>query len=122
MNAFSALDPCDAISVRRTPIHDFVEHHQHALRHAASFLGGKRAVGEIDRLHSDLAGDFAISIHTRRRIERLIRLLELDEDVVSNDHMLVLIDPCDPIVEELCLLLDGLRQAFEKAIGSLAVA
>ncbi|WP_415182547.1 hypothetical protein [Phaeovulum sp.] len=122
MNALSTLDLRDATSVCRTPIHDFVEHHWPALRHAADFLGGRRAIAEADRLFGDLARSFEIGTHTRRRIERLIRLLELDDEVVSGDHMLTLVNPSDPIVEELCLLLDGLRQAFDMFIGEQAAA
>jgi hypothetical protein len=122
MNVLSTLDLRDATSVRRTPIHDFVGYHWPALRNAAELLGGRQAVAEADRLFGDLARSIGIGTHTRRRIDRLIRLLELDDDVVSDNHVLSCISPCDPVVTELCLLLDGLKQAFAEFISKQQTA
>lgn len=115
MNALSTLDLRTATRVRSMPIHDFVERHSLALRNAAQFLDGSRAVAELERLFCDLAGSTKIGVHTRRRLDRLIGLLELDDDVVSDSHVLYEINPSDPIFEELCLLLDGLKDALRQA-------
>jgi hypothetical protein len=112
----------DTTSVRRTPIHDFVEQHWHALRNAAELLGGRRAVLEAERLFDDLSRSLKIGIHTQRRIDRLVRLFELDDEVVSDDHWVHRINPCDPIVSELCLLLDGLKHAQAAVIDDRSAA
>jgi hypothetical protein len=41
--------------------------------------------------------------------------LELDDDAVNDTVLLNVIHPSNPIVEEICLLCDGLRHASEQA-------
>lgn len=106
MNALSNFNQHGLTRVYSTPIHEFVEQNWHALRNAAELLGGRRAVREIERLFDDLSRSLKIGIHTQRRIDRLVRLLELDDE-----HWVNCIDPCDTVVSELCLLLDGLKNA-----------
>ncbi|WP_169788536.1 hypothetical protein [Litoreibacter arenae] len=96
-------------------MHDFVAQNWPALRNAAALLGGRRAAQEADRLFDDLTAHATIGIHARRRLERMMRRLELDEDIVSEDTLLNAVDPSDPIVDELCLLADGLREASAQA-------
>jgi hypothetical protein len=111
MNALSTSYLHEATRVHPTPIHAFVEQNWSALRNAAELLGGRRTIQEVERLFDDLSHSLKIGIHTRRRIDRLVRLLELDDEVVSDEHWVHCINPCDPIVSELCLLLDGLKHA-----------
>ena len=111
MNALSNFNQHGLTRVYSTPIHEFVEQNWHALRNAAELLGGSRAVREIERLFDDLSRSLKIGIHTQRRIDRLVRLLELDDQVVSDEHWVNWIDLCHPIVSELCVLLDGLKHA-----------
>jgi phosphoribosylformimino-5-aminoimidazole carboxamide ribonucleotide (ProFAR) isomerase len=116
MNANSTFDMNNATSVCPSPIHEFVEQHWPALRNAAELLGGRRSIQEVERLFDDLSRSLTIGIHTQRRIDRLVRLLELDDEVVSVDHRLQCIHPADPIIAELGLLLDGLKHAQAAAI------
>jgi hypothetical protein len=44
----------------------------------------------------------------------MMRRLELDDDSVSEDVLLYVIDPSDPVVDEICLLADGLRHAVDQ--------
>jgi len=114
MNAVSTFDIHDATSVCRTPIHEFFEQNWSALRNAAEFLGGRCAVLEAERLFEDLSHSLKIGVHTWRRLERMMRRLELDDDRASGDGLLHVIDPSDPIVDEICLLADGLRHAIDQ--------
>jgi hypothetical protein len=115
MNSITPFDLRFAVSAERSPIHEFVAQNWPALRNAASLLGGPRAAQEADRLFNDLATHATIGIHARRRLERMMRRLELDDDSVSEDVLMNVIDPSDPIVDELCLLADGLRNSLEQA-------
>jgi hypothetical protein len=69
----------------------------------------QRATQEADRLFDDLATQATTGIHAKRRLERMIQRLELDDDIVSEDVLLNAIDLSDPVIDELCLLADGLR-------------
>jgi hypothetical protein len=111
MNALSTFHLHEATRVHPTPIHAFVEQNWPALRNAAELLGGRRAIQEVERLFDDLSRSLKIGIHAQRRIDRLVRLLELDDEVVSDNYWVHCINPTDPIVAELCLLLDGLKHA-----------
>jgi hypothetical protein len=118
MNSITPFDLRHAVPAHRSPIHEFVAQNWPALRNAAALLGGQRATQEADRLFDDLATHATIGIHARRRLERMMRRLELDEDIVSDNILLNVIDPSDPIIDELCLLADGLRNSSEQAARS----
>jgi hypothetical protein len=114
MNSITPFDLRHAVSAHRSPVHEYVAQNWPALRNAAALLGGQRAAREADRLFDDLATQVTIGLHAKRRLERMIRRLKLDDDIVSEDVLLDLIDPSDPVVDELCLLCDGLRHASEQ--------
>jgi hypothetical protein len=115
MNSITPIDLRHAVLAQRSPVHEFVAQNWPALRNAAALLGGQRAAQEADRLFDDLAAHTMIGTHTRRRLDRMMRRLELDDNVISEDVLLNAIDPSAPIVEELCLLSDGLRHASQQA-------
>jgi len=115
MNSITPFDLRDAELAQRSPVHEFVQQNWPALRNAAALLGGQRAVQEADRLFDDLTAHAKIGIHARRRLERMMRRLELDEDIVSEDVLFEAINPFDPVVDQLCLLADGLRHASDEA-------
>jgi hypothetical protein len=115
MNSITPFDLRHAVSVHRSPVHEYVAHNWPALRNATALLGGQRAAQEADRLFDDLATHATIGIHARRRLERMMRRLELDDDLVSEDVLMNVIDPSDPVVDEICLLADGLRNSLEQA-------
>jgi hypothetical protein len=122
MNALSTFHLHEATRVHHTPIHAFVEQNWPALRNAAELLGGRVAIQEVERLFDDLSSSLKIGIHTQRRLDRLVRLFELDDEVVSDDHWVHRINPCDPIVAELCLLLDGLKHAQAAVLDDRSAA
>ena len=115
MNALSNHNLFGVSPVRDTPIHEFVEEYRRALHHAALLLGGKRSADEFDRLVEDLGRSSSIGIYTWRRLDRLLRLLELDDDDVGDHDALQALAPDDPRVEEICLLTDQLRDAIDRS-------
>jgi hypothetical protein len=115
MNSITPFDMRVATTAVRTPLHDFVERNAPALRNAAGMIGGGGAVQTVNRLFGDLSTTSTISVHTQKRVDRLMRLFELDDAVVGDDFLLTIIDPTDPVVEEICLLADGLRDASRRS-------
>jgi hypothetical protein len=115
MNSITPFDLRHVVLAQRSPIHEFVDQNWFALRNSAVLLGGQRAAQEADRLFDDLANHATIGIHTKRRLERMMRRLELDEEIVSEDVLFEAINPFDPVVDQLCLLADGLRHASDEA-------
>ncbi len=115
MNSITPFDMRVAAEAVRTPLHDFVEKNAPALRNAAAMIGGRGAVQTVNRLFDDLSTKPGIGVHTQRRVDRLLRLFELDDAGVDNDFFLTIIDPTDPMVEEICLLADGLRDASQRS-------
>ncbi len=116
MNAFTNFDHCVAFVRDRTPIHDFVEQYQSALCHAAHVLGGAQAVQELDRLFGDLSREGTIGLHARRRIDRIIGLFEQDDDNEYDDQKPMFIELPDAIVAEICVLVDGLKDALRQSV------
>lgn len=85
-----------------------------ALCSAAALLGGRAAEARFQRLVDDLCV-------TSSMTPRICRELNALEDLLALEHVddlnrieaerFASIDPGDPVVEEVCLLLDGLREA-----------
>ena len=107
--------PVDPIEDRNSPIHRFFEEHFDALLNAARLLGGREGVNLVEEINDALSRD---NDFTRRTVEHLRDLEDLlalenvgDPDRVETGHF-ALIDILDPVVEEICLLTDGLRAAI----------
>jgi hypothetical protein len=85
-----------------------------AICSAAALLGGRAAEGRAQRLIDDLCLASSSTPRICRELDALEDLLSLehvhDPDRVEAEHF-ALIDPMDPAVDEICLLLDGLREA-----------
>lgn len=100
------------------PLRQFADPHRDALINAAALLGGRRgtrlALDALDGLSTEI-------VPTRRTQNSLVALL----DLLSLEHVhdetreeaarFAEIDPCDPVVEEICVLTDGLRDALNRA-------
>lgn len=97
-------------------LHSFVEEHRVGLTHAAELLGGPDAVRLVAKLEDRLCREEHPGAQTRRHARALLALLGL-ENVHDSDRIeagcFAEISPEDPVVEEICLLCDGLRSAFE---------
>ncbi|WP_281969168.1 hypothetical protein [Roseovarius nanhaiticus] len=91
--------------------------HRDALWHVARLLGGYEAARNVGRLAEDLERQAPISRRTKRLLEDLLDLLQLknvsDPDRVEMGYFAV-IDPSDPVVEEICILTDGLAQVIDE--------
>lgn len=85
-----------------------------AICSAAALLGGRAAEGRAQRLINDLCLVSSTSPRICRELDALEDLLGLehvhDPNRVEAEHF-ASIDPTDPVVDEICLLLDGLREA-----------
>jgi hypothetical protein len=104
-----------------TPLHLFVQNHRQGLWHAAGLLGGNGGQRLADEFITALAARPGLSPRAIHLLKRLLRLLSL-EDVALPDSVeaasFAAIDPADPAVEEICLLVDGLREAVAQTVAA----
>lgn len=89
-----------------------------AIWHAARLLGGYEASRLVDRCIGALERDSAITDRVLIMLDQILAVLSL-EKVHDPDQpymgYFAVIDPVDPVVEEICLLTDDLRAAIEEA-------
>ncbi len=101
-------------------IRHFLQANKDGLWHAALLLGGGKAAKTVGQLVDDLDQPGPVSREARLRLEALLALLSL-EHVSDQDRpeagYFATIDPADPVVEDICLLTDGLA----KAIGEMRI-
>ncbi len=98
------------------PILFFVSEQCEGLWHAARLLGGYESARLVDRCVELLAEDGCLTPRTWTMLGQILALLSLDyvddPDLPYMGYFAV-IDPRDPVVEEICFLTDGLRHALE---------
>lgn len=98
------------------PIHEFFEIHRGALRNAARLLGGVDATRLVDEITDALSSNDDLSRRTIGLLHDLEDLLAL-ENVGDPDRpeagYFAAIDILDTVVDEICLLTDGLREALD---------
>ncbi|SEM81179.1 hypothetical protein [Palleronia pelagia] len=114
---FSA-DIAQKISV--DPVLNFVSRNYEGLWHAARLLGGYESARLVDRCVELLAQDQCVSQQARIMLDQILAVLSLEH--VHDENLpymgfFAVIDPCDPAVEEICLLTDGLRHVLSCTIG-----
>ena len=86
--------------------------------HAARLLGGYEASRLVDRCASTLEREAAITYRVRIMLDQVLAILSLDKvDDPDQPYMgyFAVIDPSDPVVEEICILTDELRSAISEA-------
>lgn len=90
-----------------------------ALDNAALLLGGPAAQKRLRKLVDELTTAPMLTRRHHRELDALEDLLSLrhvhDEDRIEAARFAA-IDPCDPVVEEICVLLDGLQEARKQEI------
>ncbi|WP_334061618.1 hypothetical protein [Limimaricola cinnabarinus] len=106
------------------PVLPFVSRNYEGLWHAARLLGGYESARLVDRCAELLAQDQCVSQRTRVMLDQILATLSLEH--VHDENLpymgfFAVIDPCDPAVEEICLLTDGLRQALACGVGEAAL-
>lgn len=108
-------DPAD-------PLRVFVVAHLDGLRNAAGLLAGSRGVRLVETIYDRLRNDTSrIARKTWHAIRDLLGILTLEhvhDETRPEASFFANIDPMDPVVEEVCLLTDGLRAALEQALAN----
>lgn len=99
-------------------LREFAGHHREGLLNAAKLLGGRTGIRVVHEALEGLASEPVLSRRTWACLTSLLELLSLEH--VHDQHReesarFAAIDPCDPVVEEICALTDGLRDALEGA-------
>ena len=116
------LIPFDALSARPDPLVSFFECHLDGLGNAAALLGGRAGADLVRDLAERFSRPGERSRGTERQLDRLEALLSLEhvhcEDTVE-ESAFASIDPTNPFIEEICLLVDGLRDARHRASESV---
>ncbi|GAA6202956.1 hypothetical protein [Aquicoccus sp. SU-CL01552] len=106
-----------------SPCSEFVVTHCAALACAAALLGGSGAERRVRLLVDDLNRTPLLTPRLKRELDAIEDLLALrhvhDVDRLEAERFMQ-IDPADPAVEDICLLLDGLRAA--RAVESCTAA
>jgi hypothetical protein len=98
-----------------SPLHDFCHRRREALRNAACLLAGQRGGRLVADVLDTLTMSTAPNRRTLRNLIELHRILSLQgtEDPGSEQAVhFAMIEPGDPVVEEICLLSDGLLDAL----------
>lgn len=112
--------PADPVSTRI-----FATHHAEGLRSAAALLGGRSGLRLANAALDDLARTPALRDPAWARIDALIDLLALENAHVPDSieaKQVMLISPFDPAVEEICGLLDSLRDAIAIDVNAARAA
>ncbi|MGX0977213.1 succinate dehydrogenase/fumarate reductase flavoprotein subunit [Roseovarius sp. MBR-51] len=101
-------------------LRQFFEEYQDGLATAAELLAGKRGRRVVNTIMEGLGLDGALTRATWNALRDLLGILTL-ENVHDEDReeaaLFAAIDPADPVVEEICLLSDGLRRLLEAMIS-----
>ena len=99
------------------PLKSFVHEHREALLDTATLLGGRQGANLAYSVLDGLADGRASTGSLSRKLDDLIDLLAL-ENVHREERpeaaCFAALDPWDPVVEEICLLTDGFRDAVEE--------
>lgn len=103
------------------PLHKLFDERADALRGAAILLAGPRGGALVDDIVDDLLRSPSISRSTDQRLRALVDILALENvDIDGSEEAarFAAIDPADPVVEDICLLTDQLRNAHDST-GSI---
>ncbi|TMV14585.1 hypothetical protein [Arenibacterium halophilum] len=111
----SAFVRKDRVTHPMNAILSFVSEHYEALWHAARLLGGYDSARLVDRCLERLTEDQTVTPRARIMLLQIMELLSLEQvDDPGQPYMgyFAAIDPCDPVVEEICLLTDQMREVL----------
>ncbi|KZX97872.1 MULTISPECIES: hypothetical protein [unclassified Sulfitobacter] len=105
------------IPTRPTCLHHFVEENAEALQNAALLLGGRPWLKRVQCLFEMLYTGNSLHGRAGRDVSALHDLLTLahvHDPSRPEAAYFASLDPASPQVEEICLLADELRRAFEE--------
>lgn len=120
------LDPKSVLSaeivqeIPADPVLTFVVDHQEGLWHAARLLGGYDSARLVDRCVELLLQEQCVTPRTAvmlRQIQSVLSLDKTDDPNLPYMGFFAPIDPSDPVVEEICLLMDGLHHVVSQMVG-----
>jgi hypothetical protein len=124
-DAKSSFSPAQTQEIFTDPILTYFSAHYEGLWHAARLLGGYESARLVDRCQDLLLLDGRLTSRTRLMLGQILAVLALETvDDPASPHMgyFAVIDPLDPVVEEICVLTDGLRDALERTGSGAARA
>jgi len=97
------------------PLRAFVRENQEGFLSAAALLAGTNGTNLVQRVLDGLSDGSIWTRRLRADLDDLVDLLALEnahDDNRPEAAYFAALDPWDPIVEEVCLLTDGLRDAI----------
>ncbi|MFG6604880.1 MULTISPECIES: hypothetical protein [unclassified Sulfitobacter] len=106
------------IPTRPTCVHHFIQENAEALQNAALLLGGRPWLKRIQCLFETLWTENSLHGRAGREVSALQDLLTLahvHDPLRPEAAYYAALDPASPQVEEISLLANELRQAFEEA-------
>lgn len=111
----SIFSPNHAQCISSDPVLRFVSTHQDGIWHAVRLLGGCESARLVEQCVEHLGQDRRLTPRTRIMLGQILSVLSLEK--VDNPDLpymgfFAVIDPSDPVVEEICLLTDGLGTAI----------
>jgi len=101
-----------------TPLHAFVQEYVEALQNTAFLLGGRPYLLLVRHLIADLQMDPVVTRRVRANALTLHSLLNLEHVLNFNRPEAAFFSKVDsalPIVEEICLLIDGYTHALRSS-------
>lgn len=107
-----------AAAIPAYAIHLLFQEDWPAYRQAAELLAGRRGGRLVDRIVGMLERSPVLTRQVRSALHDLLDILALERvDIDGSDEaaLFAMIDPGDPVVGDLCLLTDRLRDAIEQA-------
>lgn len=109
-----------AQEISTCPILAFVSSRYQGLWHAAHLLGGYESARLVDRCIDLLVHDERVTPRANMMLEQILAVLSLEKvDDPNLPYMghFAAIDPLDPVIEQICLLTDGLRGVLGLNVG-----
>ncbi|MGX9854293.1 hypothetical protein ACR03S_02445 [Limimaricola variabilis] len=116
LNGGTAADPATCV-----PLVRFINARRTALRDAARLLAGARGSRLVDDIADSLSFGAVPNPVTWGKLRDLLGILTLEhvhDDIRAEAAFFAAIDPCNPVVEEVCLLTDQLRAVLEQATAA----
>lgn len=97
------------------PLRLFISQNSLGLAHAARLLAGTNGMRCVERI-VDAASQMEPLTRTASKdlqtLHNILSLEHVDDPERPEAGYFAMIDPADPVVEDICLLTDGLRQAL----------
>lgn len=107
------------------PLHVFIAQNSGALFHASRLLAGSSGAKCVTRVVDALSKAEPLTRATKKDLQAMLDILSLehvDDFYRPEAGYFAAIDPADPVVADICLLTDGLREALAESALLYATA